>query len=267
VTKSRRTALISAPPFDRAVLEKLSGLLSDLGPVKAASQRMASRAANALRAGYPVRDWAEVHAANFLLVSAPPERMEALLGEMAAALEGWRNRIVVLVGGSLDGPGGAALARRRARVAAVHLLEATMEPLATIEGDSVAVREVRRRMASGTRLIVTRRGTATACRLAAANLQLSLSPTLDAAVSLLRHTGLSSVQAWRVVESYAQFTLRSFRRGGRPAVCRMQSGFEQRQIVEQLGLLRERDPHLADFVGEILTASLRYRGFDSGIRK
>jgi hypothetical protein len=220
--------------------------------VKASTVRIASRAANALRAGYAARSWDDLRNCRLVLVSAESEKLEALLREMAESLDHWKRRSVVLVASDSDSRALAMLARRGASVASIHLLGDPVEPFVFLEGESRAVREVRRRLQN--RPLVIRRGAAALPAIAAAELGLVVPPLLDAALSALRHAGLNPVQAWRVLDVFVALPLRSFRKSGIRALREPPVRLSRSQFLNQLEELRTVHPRAAEFLVDAVSA-------------
>jgi hypothetical protein len=82
-----------------AVSASLIGLLPsktrEVGPVSALSYRVASRIANMLRAGYPVRKADELNGVPNVLFHAPPERTAPLLKMFEKAEIDWTGKVLV----------------------------------------------------------------------------------------------------------------------------------------------------------------------------
>lgn len=253
--KQPHTALVTSVPFNRAALARLPGLLRDLGPVKAASVRIASRAANALRAGYAARSWDDLRPCRLLLVSASGEKLDALVAEMNSSLDHWKRRSVALIASGADSRALAPLVRRGASVAAVHLLGDPVDPLIFLEGDAPALREMRRRVTD--KAIVIRKGTSALPAVAAAELRLLLPPMLDAAIGALRHAGLNPVQSWRVLDAFVALSLRAFRKSGARSWRDASMRHARTEFFDQLEVLRAIQPGPAQFLSDAAAAAFR----------
>src|SRR5260370_33960967 len=99
--KATPVALIGAGKLAGSPVARFQWLSKQLGPVKSSSFRLASRIANSLRAGHPVRDYAEFDACRLILVSVPDAMLPAVVGEIASANICWRNKSIVLCSASL----------------------------------------------------------------------------------------------------------------------------------------------------------------------
>ena len=214
--KKPHTALVSATPFNREIFERLPGLLDDLGPVKASSLRVASRAVNLFRAGHPAREWEELRHCRLVLVSASGRELEALLAAMLEKLEPWKRRSVVLVACGQDCGALEAFAARGAQVASLHLLADTADPVVVLEGDPQAVRLLAKKIeAPGLTPLVVRKASNPFVELARSQIRLTVPPLLETALLTLRLAGLSAMQSNRLVDSIVTQSLRSFRKSGR----------------------------------------------------
>ena len=69
--KAKSVALIGAGKLTDSPLSRFYWLSDRLGPVKSSSFRLASRIANQLRAGHPVKDFEEFHSSELILVCVP----------------------------------------------------------------------------------------------------------------------------------------------------------------------------------------------------
>ena len=71
-------AVFAAGAVAKCLIGKLPSKTGEVGPVAAVSYRVASRIANTLRAGYPVRAPDELDAAAVILFHAPPNPFNAV---------------------------------------------------------------------------------------------------------------------------------------------------------------------------------------------
>ena len=255
--KKPHTALVSATPFNREIFERLPGLLDDLGPVKASSLRVASRAANVFRSGYPAREWEDLRPCRMVLVSAAPPLLEPLLAEMLDKLEPWPRRSVVLVGCGRDCRALEPFTARGARVASLQIIAETLDPVVLLEGDSSLVRVLQKRIgASGLTTLVLRRGASPLVELACALVRLTLPPLLETTLLTLRHAGLTPRESSRMLDSILTQSQRSFRKSGRRAWHLPGSTGEWNAIRSQIETLRQTEPEAAEYLMRVMEASL-----------
>ena len=64
---------------------RLPTVVQDLGPVKSSSIRVARRHSNQIRAGYPVPDYRELHAANLILMKLADSSVGRVVEEICAS--------------------------------------------------------------------------------------------------------------------------------------------------------------------------------------
>src|SRR5689334_831594 len=88
--------LLGAGAVGSSLIGQLPARAKELGPVSAVSYRVASRIANTLRAGFPVRTTGELRAARCILFHAPPEFVEPLIDGLEEADIGWEGRALVI---------------------------------------------------------------------------------------------------------------------------------------------------------------------------
>src|SRR6266478_5712496 len=152
--KAQSVALIAAGRVTGSVVGGFGRLSERLGPVMAPSFRLASRIANRLRAGHPVRDYAEFDSCRLILVSVPDAILPAVVGEIAAANICWRNKSIVLCSASLDSGELSDLASRGASIGSISAIPGFDDPRYLVEGDRLAVLASRQLVQNGGRGIV-----------------------------------------------------------------------------------------------------------------
>src|SRR5271165_6763102 len=94
--KAKSVALIGAGKLTGSPLSRFYWLSDQLGPVKSSSFRLASRIANQLRAGHPVKDFEEFHFSDLILVCVPEPRLPQALSELARSPIDFNGKAVVL---------------------------------------------------------------------------------------------------------------------------------------------------------------------------
>jgi predicted short-subunit dehydrogenase-like oxidoreductase (DUF2520 family) len=226
--KTRPLALVGAGPVSRSFLAHLPAVAEHLGPVKSFSFRLASRIANALRAGFPVADYAELDHSRMILLSLPARSLGRMLAELVAAPIDWRHKTVILCDAEGDSSALAALASRGAATASLAPLEGfDLVERILIEGDPLALAAARRLLAHGdVKLVELQRG-AKAVYLAGTTFLTTFSaPLLAAAGDCLRLAGLSPQLANQVVDRLSQRALRTYLGGGGKAWAEVSAGNE-----------------------------------------
>src|SRR5580658_9147753 len=100
--KVQSVGLIGTGNLTDSPLTRFWWLSERLGPVKSASYRVASRIANMLQAGRPVKDYAEFQDCDLILVCVPEETISQVVSEMVSAEISWQAKAVVLCSTWLD---------------------------------------------------------------------------------------------------------------------------------------------------------------------
>ncbi len=90
--KAQSVGLIGTGSLTDSPLTRFWWLSERLGPVKSASYRVASRIANMLQAGHPVKDYAEFEACVLILVCVPDETVSQVVSEMLSSGISWRGQ-------------------------------------------------------------------------------------------------------------------------------------------------------------------------------
>ena len=85
--KAKPVALIEEGNLSASPLARFRWPSETLGPVKASSFRLASRIANRLQAGHPVKDYREFDACDLILICVPDDA----LGRSACGAESGRD--------------------------------------------------------------------------------------------------------------------------------------------------------------------------------
>src|SRR5271169_6501517 len=94
--KAQSVGLIGRGNLTDSPLTRFGWLSERLGPVKSDSYRVASRIVNMLRAGHPVKDYAEFDACILILVCVPDEAVSRVVSEMLSSGVSWRGKAVIL---------------------------------------------------------------------------------------------------------------------------------------------------------------------------
>src|ERR1700730_14430427 len=100
--KAQSVGLIGTGNLTDTPLTRFWWLSERLGPVKSASYRVASRIANMLRAGHPVKDYAEFESCALILICVPEDTIAQVVSEMLASGISWHAKAVVLCSAGLD---------------------------------------------------------------------------------------------------------------------------------------------------------------------
>ncbi len=241
--RPKSVALLAGGKFGSSPLARFWLLSEMLGPVKASSLRLASRIANGLRAGYPVKDYGEFNACRLILISVPDGALPAALAELHSAKISWCGKSLVVCS---DWRGSADLREFSARGASVASLTAIPgfeDTRYLVEGDKRAVQESRRLVETRERRCVTIDRGLKPLYLAALTCTGSLLfPLVMAATESLRLAGVAPDVSASILEKQLNKGLRAYARGGRRAYTR------PHEMTSQLLTLSAADPALARYV-------------------
>lgn len=238
--KAKSVALIGAGKLTDSPLSRFYWLSGRLGPVKSSSFRLASRIANQLRAGHPVKDFEEFHSAELILVCVPEPMLPEVLGELAAAPIDFNGKAVVLSSLWLGSSELRELSARGAAVGSICLIPGFEDLRYLVEGDRLAVLRARRLVEHRDRRAITIERSFKPFYLAALTCTGSvLFSVLMAAGEALRLAGVTPADSSNILEKQVIRTLRSFVRSGRNALPAPQ------EWSRQMRALSAADPNLA----------------------
>ena len=91
----RRYALFGAGAAARTVLAEMPSLRNELGPIAAATTKVAGRIANLLKTGHPVRDLTSFNECEVILVCAPDTGLERAVEVLRESAIEWRWKVVL----------------------------------------------------------------------------------------------------------------------------------------------------------------------------
>jgi predicted short-subunit dehydrogenase-like oxidoreductase (DUF2520 family) len=207
--------LIGAGAVGASLIGRLPSKTREVGPVSAVSYRVASRIANTLRAGYPVRTADEIGKMPEVLFHAPPDLLETLLRLLETAQIDWKGKALVFCDCF------ASLAvRRRFQMKGASTAVArrfTMPGRLVVEGDDGAGLHAVRRLARELQLKAVEISPNSADLFDAAVTlgSAAITPLIDQAAALLRHAGIRDTEAARIASSLFEQTVRDYAHSGR----------------------------------------------------
>jgi predicted short-subunit dehydrogenase-like oxidoreductase (DUF2520 family) len=257
------TGLVGAGGVNRSFLARMPKLLGTLGPVKAASFRVARRIANTLGAGYPVSDYAALKESVLILVDVPESSLDRVIGDLAAyaPLEG---SAVILCDSMRDSLWPNPLRAKGASVASLNAIPESSEQTFVAEGDSAAVAELRRLAALDRRKLIELQPASKALYFSGVHLVTNLLlPCIAGSVESLRAAGFTRSQATQVAQTLGTRTLREYGKAGRKAWNRDMVLALRRNVAEKLEVIRGADPHLADLYARGVEQALAFFEYES----
>jgi len=202
-----------------AVGASLIGLLPskirELGPVSAVSYRVASRTANTLRAGYPVRTADELNGVPSVLFHSPPEHMETLLGLLDKAEIDWAGRALVFCDCTVDREVRQLFQAKGASTGLAR--QFGLPGRIIVEGDDsgalLAVHRVARELRM--KAVEISPGSADLFDAAVTLGKAAITPLIDQAAALLRDAGIRDIEAARIASSLFEQTARDYAHSGK----------------------------------------------------
>lgn len=235
--------LIGTGNLTDSPLTRFRWLSERLGPVKSGSFRVASRIANMLRAGHPVKDYAEFQDCILVLISVPDKMIGQVVSELLSSEIVWKRKAVVLCSTWLDSGELEALSKAGAAVGSMAPIPGFEDQRYLIEGDPLAIREAKNLIEfRDTRAIAIERPLKPFF-LAALTCTGTLAFVLfRVAFESLQHAGVPSAVAGAILDRQVTRTLRSFLKAGRRAFP------EPRDVPRQLHALSGAEPELAHYL-------------------
>jgi hypothetical protein len=221
--------VLGAGPVSKSLIGRLPSRSRDLGPVSAMSFRVASRIANTLRAGHPVRSVEELDAVAVVLFYSPPEYLENLLELLEEAEIDWVGKALIFCDCR---PGPGVRERFEARGASVAIARRLgIPPRIIVEGADGALQIVQR-MARDLRLkaVGISRGSADLFDAAITFGSSAITPLIDWAATLLRNAGIRDIEAARIASSLFEQTARDYAHSGKQSW----TWHVKKPLVEQL---------------------------------
>lgn len=209
-----RYGIIGAGAVGKSLIGGLPGKAREVGPVAAVSFRVASRIANVLRAGYPVRTAEALSRPSAVLFHAPPEQAASLLGLLDVARISWKGRVLIFCDCEVTL---AARARFHDQGASTAVLKQFgIAGRIAVEGEGAALKAARR-IVRELRLKPVEISAGAADRFDAAVTlgTCALAPLIDCAAAMLRHAGVRDGEAARLAATLFQQTAREYARSGR----------------------------------------------------
>ena len=207
-------AVFGAGSVAKSLIGRLPSNTGDMGPVAAVSYRVASRIANTLRAGYPVRVPGELDAAGAILFHAPREQMEILLKLLEKSRIHWAGRALVFC--DCDGPPAA-----RARFEACGATTAVARQFGipgrlAISGSGLALAAAHRiARALKVKPVEIRPNSIDLFDAAVSMATAAITPLIDCATSLFRTAGIRDTDAARIASALFQQTAKDYAHSGK----------------------------------------------------
>jgi predicted short-subunit dehydrogenase-like oxidoreductase (DUF2520 family) len=241
--KAPSVGLIATGNLTDSPLTRFWWLSERLGPVKSASYRVASRIANMLQAGHPVKDYAEFESCILILVCVPEETVPQVVSEMVSSGISWEGKAVVLCSTWLDSGDLRELSARGASVGSISPIPGFDDERYLVEGDPLAIRQSKNLVEYRERRAVAIERPLKPFYLAALTCTGTLLfALLQVAFESLQHAAVPPGLSATLLERQITRTLRSFLKGGRRAYP------APRELPRQLQALSGANPELAYYL-------------------
>lgn len=251
--------LIASGRMADSLLLRRPALARHLGPVAAASPRLASRYSNRLRAGQPAR-LEELRGCGLILVHAG----EGGLGRVLALLRTagpWRGACFALLSPDQDSSALEELRAAGARICSAAAAPAPARDLVAVEGDRAALRRARAWLEEAhLRCLELAPGGKPLLLLGAQTPSCLLVPVLDAAFQALKAAGLSPAEARWMLRYLGEAAVREFVAHGRRGWLDPDTPPRAEAAARALAALEQADPRLARFHEALRDAVARFYG-------
>lgn len=204
--------LIGGGPVNASLVGKLPGRSRALGPVAASSLRVASRIANKLRAGTPVRTPDELNRVRVILAYAPCDQLPSVIDLLARANIEWRGKSLIYFGCAAE----RAEIFRAAGASVASVRECPVPGRVMVEGESPALARAKalaRQMKM--RPIEIKAGSEEQFGAALMLGSAAITPLIDHAADLLRACGLRDSDAVEMASGAVGQTAREYAHSGK----------------------------------------------------
>jgi hypothetical protein len=229
-----------------SLLLRRPALARHLGPVVAATPRLASRYSNRLRAGQPGR-LEDLRGCGLILVHADEGGTGRVLSLLRTAGP-WRGSCFVLLSANQDASALQELHAGGARVCSAAAAPAPARDVVAVEGDRAALRRARAWLEDAhLRCLELAPGGKPLLLLGAQTPSSLLVPVLDAAFQALKAAGLSPAEARWMLRFLGEAAVREFVAHGRRGWLDPDTPPRAEATARALAVLREADPRLARF--------------------
>lgn len=255
----KQFALVGGGRVTSCFVTKLPSLSVWLGPVAARSYRLASRIANQLGVGVPVRGYAELDRSAIVLITVPEPQVPGTVEALADAIS-WKGRVALLCGVA-DSQALQPLTERGAETGSLHPVTGFHLQRFIAEGSPGAVRVARWLV----RELQAKFVEIDSGRLPAYRAALSLStgvfvPLLEAAMQSLQACGFHKTAASAILERQIQQALRAYCYSGRKSWSGALAAGDLEQVRREFQTLARANPVLGRFYRNTATSALELYG-------
>ena len=213
--------LLGAGAVSASLVGRLRSKTRELGPVSATSYRVASRIANTLRAGYPVRTADELKEVRCVLFHAPPDHPPGLLGILENAAIDWKEKALVFCDCVVDPAVRQRFRARGASTAVVRQFDIPGRLIVEADRGSAArsnlALQIVHRIARELRMkpVPIAPGSEDVFDAAMTLGSAAITPLIDKAAALFRDAGIRDIEAARLAASLFEQTARDYGHSGK----------------------------------------------------
>lgn len=251
--------LVASGRMTDSTLRYVPQLGPAIGPVVAASKRLASRYANTLRMGRAADGVEALAPCPLVWIQAPAQGLGPVLEELARAPLDWEAKIVVLLEAELDSAFLAPLARLGACVATVTHAPLRQSTFLVAEGDVAALRALRLVWKSaGQRVVELRPGLKPAYSAGLMAAQSLAAAVAQTSLDALRLAGVDQNSAKRLTAAMVDAAIREQLTHGRRAWVSPAAEGRREATARQMRALDEANPELAACLTALLKATLAW---------
>jgi hypothetical protein len=212
---------LGAGAVSGSLIGKLPSKGSEIGPVCAVSFRVASRIANALRAGYAARSADELNDVQAVLFHSPPEQAQGLLAVLEGAAIEWKGKALVFCDCSAPDDFRQRMQGRAASIAAVREFGIPGRMIVEVEKgrDSMSAAALRtvHRIVRQMHVKTAEIPSASSALFDAAVVlgSAAITPLIDHAAALLRDAGIRDTDAAQIASALFEHTARDYAHSGK----------------------------------------------------
>jgi len=206
--KLRQAALLASGNAAASPVVRALAAANAIGPVASTSFRVASRIANAMRAGRAVPSVEAFEDSHLMLISVPAKATASAVAQLVAAPFEWKHRTVILEGD--DGACLAPLHQLGAITGVIAAMPGSGGRLFLLEGERPAVRELRPLLGRTAKLVLIPPGARARFDAGLTLAGHALFPLLAAADAAFVTAGLSRRLTDPVLEKTVQRALRAW---------------------------------------------------------
>lgn len=244
--KLQGVGLVCTGSVTQSFLARSPAFLATLGPIKAASFRIARQISRSLRAGQAASHYSALEPCPMVWFAVPDSALDRALRDFAAQTP-IRNTMVVLCDSERESHSIVPLSRTAARVASLNPIPESRERIFVAEGHPDAMRALRRLVeGDGRKVIELQAGTKplffAGVRFAAP----LLLPWIAGAMESLRAAGLSRAEAAAIGEHIGIRTLRRYAKAGPRAWNRKTAASLRHALEYDLKAIQMQVPQLSE---------------------